>query len=1723
MDKSFLKIQEKANQYLNQKGQFPAPPQSIEQSVNAMPNAEKLTPSEHWIYGKLPGFSQGNIGQALEWFGNTGFGKALSKLDVLAEGAERFSGLVQQMSDDPTFDLKDLQAGWYAGSLFGDVNNLPALKRDEAGKIIGMTMPHDLPGTYGLTKARNFIAQAIANGADPGQALIQARDSYYNDLGALALRAQMHDTYFHIFADPLNYLLPALKPVERTVALAKQAASTKSIYTLSQLQDLEKVAQATGRTEEAAQWAAQAAKVQSGEVKTLSTVDRMALFLTGAGELQPTNKLRETLKKIPVLGLIPKAFELTPESKARELALIMDDNLNTNIVSRVFNLPDAEDQFMSGLNRVTQSATGDWGHAMTTLEGRTAHAYTAGARNAVQPIYEAYKEVEPQRNLLNTLSRTLGMEDGDFLKLASNEPENLIRMLAQKPELQPLLQAGQITPDSLNVLAKVLKDVPYNKEMFFAEAMGAVADQAMRQAIAQFGVKARGPFMRWIGAIKTAENLAFLRSGNFGYVARNFLNNEFTMLGRGVFGTMSGDDVRKFWKEEGFIPKRLGDDLTIADAEEFAKGAESVLKDALRGGNYGAPEKIEDFVRKLSFGKLDTGRWSRDIERSARMRSFTIGYNQYWDNYYKPTAMSKVLSGTDFEALRRADPDIAEIIDSAIRSARGSEARLDAVMKSNLHLNTQAVLDEVSRSLGQKAEDVLDTEILTHIHKNLPEALKTGRVQEFVTKTRAMIENHLEDLFQKQVQNIVADTTERVKLGGPKAYTDAFDELQNVFWSAHTEHAIRTPEAARLAREASSAGDFTRARSLWEKNFADEDRFFDRAFRRYQAVLDGLNQGAKELRKQGYSVPLFDEAQALFKDWRKGWKEFFDFKRRGTSAWADGKQDWKAFSAEKSRRYREMVAKETELMRKMDESIAAQLPGPFKETYTKGRKLAEDLRIADKEAVIALFEKQEAASKDEWARLLDEFWKDRKLRYEEMWQVDRATIAASQGDPMAAQYLDEVEMPKADVSETPPSETPLADEYLFDKGPQRPFIADVEGILPKQPDIQLGEDLTAYGRQYSFLDEIVDASKRQAEKKPLILDKLPENLQKKVLGYIETAKNDMSAHRYAATRFAEFRSDSALLNYNRRTNFDTWVSSVFPYAFWTTGSMAKWAIHSIDRPAMFTTYLRMKKFLETSGVSQEGLPSRVRGKIRVKLPFAPAWMGDQFIDPLSLLLPFDTFAQPYEQFQTSQIKLEGRAERLLEDMAANGEITDAEYQEAVNSQSGPTWDLAVSRAQGNDESLKFDAWDFASLMSSPHAPIAWAYNAAMGHPEDIGPFTPLSRTFRNVATVLGVDDWANSDWNVEAKVRRQLGLPAFDKWDDYRIDRSLSNLAASGQYSYDDISRAMALSSAIQSGQITREEAMQDPAWETYQAGVTQSNQEYAGGPSAVLMKLLGIPVSSYPEGEKAQRALQDDFGRAYQAYQKGDVEALTDFFDAHPEYESRLALFKKPEERMKNFLIDEVWSRWNQMPKVNRDEVREQMGDTFNQAFLDKDTRSYDDIDPVQLQIWLKLMGGNPIGTMTADQKMLLEFNQLKLTDPETAYRAQVFYDKRNQDFPGWFEAQNAYYTKGPSYRKPTPFLRSYWDWRRGFMQDNPDLVPYLTDDQKAIDRAAQQTRVPEVAVPSAEEIRANLSPAMQGLLAEAAQGQDLPYEASEQIEVLAEMYGLTTQQMYGILGLAQ
>lgn len=1839
-------------------------PESISDQIAKMPNSEKLSPVENWIYKRLPGFSESSVGKALVNFTQwEPAAKVLRVLDVAAEGLERTLGLVAQYRDrDPgeTFRLKD---AWAAGSLLYDVSRLPRVKYDKDGNATGIQVDNDMPGAYAVTEARRML--------EKGATLDEVRDLMYANMGALALRAQIQDGLGHTVADPFNWALGAVKPIQRLHAIRNLALTGK--LDVNAVRAMERAAIASGRLEDAAKFAEAIQKAeQSG--KAMSRIDKFAIALTGGVPyLQKTDAgyaLRDvaTLSKTQQTFARLNPFALTPQARASELLDMVAANVGEHLIRP--NWTKEPEEFLSQLAGAARGAIGtEWGHVAMTVQGRTVQALLSQSDAAMKKLGQEWTLYRDSRSVLARLASAMpGKDERALWNLARNNPDLLWRQIqdiAQTPAGQGLLadlQRGALTQDTIKELSAIDKSIPLLKEEFYTKALVTIQDVAMRQSILQFGIKEKGVLTKWSDALKAWETLPFIKA-NPANAIRNLVNNDVTLVGRGLYGTMTGSSIRKFW-EGKWVPPAFqrgfglsGEELSIADTAFDPGNALKSLNEVLEGTGGSLPQRAKAMAEGIDLKAFDFSKFSARIERNASIRAATNGWmefhQKYWNSRTGFTSISKSIDSATLEQMEDAIPGITEILDDVAAASKGDSAKFAELLQENIEYNTSTILKNTADRLGFKPDDVLGPEVLNRIEEGLPQAIRDGRVSQFVDEVRLEMESHVDDMFAKHVENLPGIIAAQVQAGGPLQYHRVFGKAVDELWGGNIEHAHRMSTINELMAYAKSTGDYKKVGQLWRNIQKDGENHFRRIWSKFDAYQKGLQEGATNA---GLKYP--QEVADSFTNLRKGWEDFFSFRNKSyDDFFAEGsftKKSLEQLQQEIDKRFDAMFKQEDTLYQAIDDMMSKQLTDKVqRKMYMNYRDQAAELRVRDRQITADFMKRIRNADPEETQKMWQKYWADKMTRLEQMRALDTKGSAALQGDEastatffggeggaeaqnvfeLASRYdisstskkgvrndrrvlsainkyskktsatdveiVDNALLPdevkqafrqwseaKQAVKDAQKSTDDLAvrqdainaaketekatrqayndalQEFRIDAGSidkllkdrtfmnpetvpmrvaqeafearkaesvgqsvkaakEQAFIPDAEKMFPDPMPIETGLSELNYGRSYAAMDAIVEEATATATKKSALINDLPPEIQKKVMQWAERVNTEANSFRAAGVQYAAFRRDSALLNYHRRTNFDNWVGHMAPFAFWTTHSVANWAIHSLDRPAMLTSYFRAREFFETAGLPNQNVPERLKGQIRVNLPFMPDWMSDQFVDPMRYLLPFDGWMMPWEQATSSKFSNESKAQRTLEQMLEKGMITEEQYQQAVNEKEGDIWETAMLQVKEGGDS--YDAMDFISMTMTPHAPLMWAYNAAKGDKQDIGPFTPLSRTARNVATMLGVEDWTNSPYNIEGRIRKEMGLPAFDKWEDYRIGRSIANMAADGNYDIEKITQAMEVAALVESGKMDVEEAKRQS--EVYKEAIKRTHIETGGTWAGVFGNIIGVPLRAYPSGEQKQRELAEEFSRAYEAYDKGDVDALNTFFEEHPEYESRLALFKSPEERLKTFMVDHIWNRWNELPKIHQDEIKEQLGQNFETYFMDRNTRNYDNLSPQQLNIYLKLMGGKTVGQLSATEEAMVELSQLKLTEPETAWRVDTFYAARKEDYPDWYALQNKYYDLSGKaaqarFRNENPQLVEYWEFRRKWMEQNPDLVRFLTDDEKQIKKYERMNRNPEVAVPTADEIRSNFSPESMELIQEWAGGQNLPPSIRRHMQQLASQYGLTEQQMLGIMG---
>ncbi|MFA5378086.1 MAG: hypothetical protein WC455_20205 [Dehalococcoidia bacterium] len=1721
-------------QYQPEPNVQPTTPESV---YTNMPNADKLTPAEHWLYRTLPGFTESTVGKALAGFSEGWIGKALNVLDIGAEGLERTIGLAAQYEQVAGTDreqdfLDHISEAWNAGTLTYDVTNLPTFTRDEKGAINGISIPTDLPGAAGLTEARLKLISGVP--------LDQVRQEYYSSLGALQLRAQLYDTYGHVVLDPINIIAGQLKPVDRIKVLSEIARTVK--YTDEGIEDLRaliKTANEAQNIGDLARIARDSAAVKDvasfQKISELEKAGDIAGLTKIAGDLTEANKMTRMEKfAVALTGGEPlkataesikkqwwNPFALTPASRAHELLYQVGDNVGTYIVSK---FDDPED-IGKAIGRAAKSATGsDFGHAMLTPAGRPVQAILAGLDNAIQKDLEIYRLTETPRIMLqNVAQMALGSIDNGALDTVMNA------ITKGGGELKAIAKAAGTTVDDLAAIGKALEDVPYHSELFKALAMNRTYDLAGKLGVTLYGVKSQGLFEKMSLAMKSAESLAFLRI-NPAFLARNFMNNELTMIARGIFTRIGANETDDLLRKIGYLPGvfepgRLRQGFSMIGeatktSEAIAAGSGQIFE-ALRGKG-GWLDNITNKLSDVKLGKLDMGELAQRVEVSARSRATTYGYTECYRNMlWKPGkafphAYDVINSSTRQWIEANKSSEFMDVIMDKISTA-WHEKDLDGILSAdNLRANIKSVTADASKKLGYDVESSLPVDFIPTIEKGLEEAIPKGRsaVQDFVNRTRIQLQNRLDDLNEIEISRIASETEAALKLEGPKIIPKLAANYIDEFWEAHIAHASRMEDLSVI-------GDKGMQNATWKSLRLEDDNYFTRVYGRLDAALQGVKKGAK-----GSGVEIPDSILSDFKGWRTTTRDFFKTSAKEWNDFFDGKstKTYREIADMLDSQYAKLITDEDAFLRNIDKSIAGMIPDEaMRQTFIKTREVIANARRLDKEGVAQFFKDIRGLSPAAKEAKFKEFWNNRQQRWRDLQALEKKSSGALAGDQEELQWANslveqekwskEAEQQAIEAGEevAPPIENvgQVSGQELGQKagqvtGQPQNFVPDAGNMGIYSAPIGAAEDQYYIHRGFQSLDAIERSAIEISEKAPLRASDLPEDIYNDLAKYVELVKGKMADARYTSLRYGEWKADTALLNYNRRYNFDTWLGTIMPFEFWMTHSLGQWALGSIDRPAMLSTYLRMRKTLETMGAPNQKLPDRLKGSIRINLPFAPKWMGQFFVDPIKASLPFDQFLYPLEKWRTNQYTIAGQAERLLTNKLQNGEGDAAEIQNALDAHSGNTWNLALREVEANNEDLKFDAWDFASLMSSPHAPLVWAKEILDGTPENIGPFMPLTRMSRGVFTALGIEDFAFAPHNIEAKVRKTIGLPAYDKWDDYRTARMLSDMAADGEISVFDMVNA----ANTKEGDI-------------YNRAVDKMNKEFAVG---ALGSILGIPLKAFPTGELKQRTLYDEFQRAYKAYDGGDVDALNKFFDKYPEYEARLMQYKDPQVMARDFVVDKLWSAYNEYSPLNKQEIKDQLGDEFAYAFLNKDTRSIDSIDLPTLQVWLKLMGGNPPGTMT--QKVT---KPLELTPPDIAWRINVFNQTRNSKYPGWYDIQSNYFdlTKGKArqtYLKQYPMLKSYWNWRNDFMMRNPDTVQYLTDlTQEGEEEKYQYGSVEEMQAIQAnqpnftwQEWQGNLGNSLSNLVADnILGGESLSETARNRLERIAENMGISYEML--------
>jgi len=974
--------------------------------VRELPNYEKLTGFERWVMNKLPGFAESGVGKIMAKVGESWVGKALSYLDVGAEAVERVAGTAGQwLYEVPKTDDFDLASAWYAGGLSYDLANLP---RIQDGRII---FPTDLPGIEGLVEARKQIRTLMDQGVDPGEALIQVRNDYYESQGALALRSQLHDAFFHVIADPLLIAARFVKPVEmanlrRAEILTKMAYPEVLVAARETAEATLRAAQESGDVAKIAEATSTIADI--ARVREIGPWEQTILRITGG----VIGEERKGIAKFFDSKLWP--FALTPEAKAHELAVVVADNVVARVIGQA---PDSE-AIVRSMQRIRDGIfSPELGHMILTPEGRYVKAVVTAMAGRAESLNEGYKLITFERLTMRNIAGVLGETEAKVMaRLKAGEEvavfTQYMEKLAELPDAQRLLQEAlaieQIAPDAWNAerlgaIAKTIGDAPYTDELFRATLNNLVADETAKLGIAMFGVKARGFLMKAADAMKSAETLAFLRL-NPAYPIRNWINNEMTMIARGAMGSFSIRSAEEFAEKYGFIgPRMFGAagpaalDETTGLVDDILGQAQSAIAREVKG-KASWVDRMTDAIRGVNLGPFDFGKLSRRLEDKASFQAYTTYFERFWNR-------RKITKVADFDSnlANQLGREVTRALEGSVRS-QTKEAGIDAaVLGERLNINSANVLEDASQRMGAQIDDIVSSEWTAAEMPGIVDAARKGEraLQEHMASLEGRLQQHINAQMDEALKNLIDETYSRVQTEGPSGYANVLGDAMDEWYGAHQVHATQTSQMSQVIRE---IPDAKLQDAAWRKLFIREDAYYNRAWDRFEARVRGMTKAAREAK-----LPYADEVTKDFRQWRDGWQDLIKFRNKTLNDFFDArlkgkeyKLSWDQIVNEMDVRYRTMVDREDEIIGRVDDIVSGMLPVERQPLHRAWRDSVAAWRRQDKEAVADFYRRIANMTGDERSAAHNAFLKERQLSWTALANEETQGLRALAGDPEAA-------------------------------------------------------------------------------------------------------------------------------------------------------------------------------------------------------------------------------------------------------------------------------------------------------------------------------------------------------------------------------------------------------------------------------------------------------------------------------------------------------------------------------------------------------------------------------------------------------------------------------------------------------------------------------------------------------------------------------------------------
>jgi hypothetical protein len=1306
----------------------------------------------------------------------------------------------------------------------------------------------------------------------------------------------------------------------------------------------------------------------------------------------------------------------------------------------------------------------------------------------ISELFSMFDRTQANRSSLNNSAKLFDMTPGELIKNVKDNYDfdgRLAAILSDPniPEDRAKLAQGFDVNDmkiQIAPFASSKDPVPYSSRQmttYIAEKLG---DQFDDYLIQRYGIKEDSLPVRFSAMMKKATSLLLL-----GFNPRYLIYNEFNnILTRAVDGASGMFKINSINDKYDIV---LGNASSLSGDVMNANGFKSKINER---NNNARGQKAMDVVNKATggisklFNKVSTTGLSGSLENLESAQTMASSFMQTFSQFYKPELTDYLKSNLPI--------DLQDRLVSVAKSA-GKVEDLDglidsiATQKVFTHDNLAKVATDFANAQNNKGitEDVIKdvltkTGIIDDLVSELDSAKTDSDVARAFEQIKSQQDTYMNQLMQSDITSRIEDAKSKVAAEGIQGAIDILYDTLNY-------------------RDMEIQSKWRGWDSTWAmKGLVSKETFNDliNSQRNRDATrFDGVNQYMESTYKGLFEASKGNKGDISkwvdgFSKLNKLYEDFFSTVQSEQNKLSDPGLDFENFGAAKlvvdnniEKAYQELRVREKGVQAICDQAI---------------------LDISGGNADVANWVAKSGGLRDRIAKSMSDFREyaktidpsDRGIAYNKYIieeylpltkELKEANFDAGRNIPMKQSALDMlIDSPDAiakrnDYIAQRASEAGIPVNASLDEK-QAALIKqfnnewdekvlaniDVVGNNPLGSTVEPQFDgMQQWEANTLFIDPILDAMKQRsmaevnnpAPREGIDPESIPE-IQK----WISQTKTNLQQAKYASWQYAKKMREFTMLDYSKKTNYDNFLNTIFPYQFWFTHTMRNWLIRSIDRPALYATFFRYKQMQQR--LENTGIPARLQGKIAIPLAGSglPDWMGDSiYIDPMSQLFPFTGILQPFTNNGSNASNVQYDTIDLIKQELKDGVINQSQSDDAINNKTGKIWEEAYTKAFSQSDMS--NPVTMASMMIQPAMWLQQPIQALQGKTDEIAQ-TPLSKTSASlqhisdkaglpsaIGDVLGAPSW------LETNARKAMGMsPAvarYGQYGDYYIERELSNMAFDGTISKDDATTAMiqhsgpAFDAAMK--RVDDEIDLKQPLGMTADGlqGLIQGEGSM-GGASARIFGTI-FPDGILPTGELKYYGLRDQYSKAWDQYNAGDKTALNKFFEDHPEYEVRSALKESdPTVRLQQYLIGNIWDKYMNSSAANKIAINNALGQDFSDSFLSKSTADSSSIPLDKLVAWSRQLNLTvPKTDDTSKVEIPADVTKVQQWSDKISQVYQNFTTEREKLFPNWYTYQTEYMglskTDRKSFLKKFPELQDYYNWKDKYETAHPEVTIVL------------------------------------------------------------------------------